>query len=81
MQFISYKGINIPERNVNNNGPDGGQDYLEMEKINIDLKIFTRIYQKNLKEGKESFTYKGSVFLTSYAKYLIEYLNTKHNGR
>lgn len=42
-----------------------------------DFKQFKKIYGDAIKTGKESFIFKGDEYLTAYAKYLIEYLNTK----
>ena len=39
------------------------------------LKRFKKEYNKS--SQKESFIFEGNEFLTSYAKYLIEYLQTK----
>ena len=50
-----------------------------MQQISLNEKEFVtlkRKYEKAVKEGKETFIYKGE-FLTSYAKYLIEYLEPK----
>lgn len=44
-----------------------------------DLPSLTKAYNKAVKEGKTQFTYKGNELLVSYAKYLIEYMNTLNN--
>lgn len=43
------------------------------------LKELKRLYNIALKEGAESFKYEGHEILTSYAKYLIEYLTGRLN--
>lgn len=43
------------------------------EKVNK----FKRAYNKAVKEKKESFIFNDREVLTSYAKYMIEYLNTR----
>jgi hypothetical protein len=35
-----------------------------------------KAYDKAVSEGKTQFTYEGEEVLTSYAKYLLEYLKT-----
>ncbi len=53
-----------------------------MKMISFDkrkLKELKNLYNKAIKENKESFTYNGDEYLTSYAKYLIEYLETVFN--
>lgn len=39
-----------------------------------DLQELTLLYKNAVKKNKEIFVYKGKEILTSYAKYLIEYL-------
>jgi hypothetical protein len=46
------------------------KDYISPEDLD-GLKI---AYEKAKDQHREEFTYKGHVLLTSYAKYLIEYL-------
>ena len=41
------------------------------------LKELKRLYSISVKEGKESFTFEGHELLTSYAKYLIEYVTDR----
>lgn len=41
-----------------------------------DLPKLKRLYNKAIKEGKSEFEYHEQTLLVSYAKYLIEYLNT-----
>jgi hypothetical protein len=51
-----------------------------MKMINFDrqkLKELKNLYNKAVKDNKESFIYNGDEYLTSYAKYVIEYLETK----
>lgn len=53
-----------------------------MKMINFDrqkLKELKNLYNKAVKGNKESFTYNGDEYLTSYAKYVIEYLETRFN--
>jgi hypothetical protein len=40
-----------------------------------------RLYDKAVKEGKEVFQYDGCDILTSYAKYLLEYMEMKMRRR
>ena len=42
-----------------------------------DLPSLKVAYEKAVKEGLKSFTFNSGVLLTAYAKYLIEYLETK----
>ena len=45
--------------------------------ISVDLSTFTRLkkeYQNAVDNSKEIFVFDGNELLTSYAKYLIEYL-------
>lgn len=39
-----------------------------------DLPKFKKSYDKTVREGKKIFSYEGSEILTTYAKYLIEYM-------
>lgn len=51
-----------------------------MKMINFDrnkLKDLKRHYNKAVKANKESFIFNGDEYLTSYAKYVIEYLESK----
>jgi hypothetical protein len=41
-----------------------------------DLKPIKRLYNKAVKEEKTEFKYKDQTLLVSYAKYLIQYLET-----
>jgi hypothetical protein len=41
------------------------------------LQQLIKEYENAVKLGKESFVFEGSELLTSYAKYLIEYLKTQ----
>lgn len=53
-----------------------------MKMINFDrqkLRELKTLYNKAVKENKESFMYNGDEYLTSYAKYVIEYLETRFN--
>ena len=55
-----------------------------MKMINFDrqkLKELKTLYNKAVKESKESFTYNGDEYLTSYAKYMIEYLDSQFNNK
>lgn len=40
------------------------------------LETLKKAYEKAIKENKESFIYEGEELIISYAKYLIEYLET-----
>ena len=42
--------------------------------ININIKILQKKYDKAVKDNLYSFTYDGAEILTTYAKYLLEYL-------
>lgn len=51
-----------------------------MESINFDrtkLKELKQLYSIAVKDGRESFMYEGHELLTSYAKYLIEFLTDR----
>lgn len=51
-----------------------------MPEISFDrtkLKELQRLYDIAVKEGRESFEYEGHELLTSYAKYLIEFLTDR----
>jgi hypothetical protein len=53
-----------------------------MSSVSIDEKGFILLkkeYKKAVSEGRKSFIFKGNEVLTSYAKYLIEYLEGKFN--
>ncbi len=41
------------------------------------LKKFKAAYQKAIEEKKDTFLFDGDEFLVSYAKYVIEYLESK----
>lgn len=38
---------------------------------------FNNLYEKAVREKKESFEFEGQEILTAYAKYVIEFLTTK----
>lgn len=38
---------------------------------------FKKLYNKAIKENKDQFIFKNQIVLTSYAKYMIEYVNIK----
>lgn len=38
------------------------------------LKDFKKLYNTTVKENKKQFIFEGNLYLTGYAKYLIEYL-------
>ena len=42
---------------------------------------FNRLYKKALKQGKGSFIFQGAEVLTTYVKYLCEYVETQRGGR
>lgn len=51
-----------------------------MKMINFDrnkLKDLKRHYKKALEAKKETFIFNGDEYLTSYAKYVIEYLESQ----
>jgi hypothetical protein len=51
--------------------------HIMTNKISVDRLTFTRLkkeYQTATKSSKDVFIFDGKVLLTSYAKYLIEYL-------
>lgn len=51
-----------------------------MKMINFDfnkLKDLKRHYKKAVEDNKESFIFNGDEYLTSYAKYVIEYLESR----
>jgi len=45
-----------------------------------DLKKIRELYNLAVKYGQESFNYEGNEFLTSYAKYFLEYYEPKFKG-
>ena len=48
-----------------------------MNKIEFDREKYNSlklIYEKSVEENKEQFVWEGQILLTSYAKYLLEYL-------
>jgi hypothetical protein len=45
------------------------------------FKELKRLYFQAVKEGKESFMFEGHEVLTSYAKYLIEYLSSRFDTK
>jgi hypothetical protein len=42
---------------------------------------FKSLYEKSVKDEKESFEFQGHEVLTSYAKYVIQYLEQNDTGR
>ncbi len=52
-------------------------DYIDASEIKH-LKV---AYEKAKEERREEFTYKGHILLTSYAKYLIEYLELNNKNQ
>ena len=46
----------------------------EMEQVRVELPALKRAYNKAVKLNKETFTYNGYEYLTSYAKYVIQFL-------
>lgn len=51
-----------------------------MNSISFDRQTLDQLkeaYDRAVKAGHETFVFKGNVMLVSYAKYLIEYLETK----
>ncbi len=53
------------------------EDYIDASEIKH-LKV---AYEKAKEERREEFTYKGHILLTSYAKYLIEYLELNNKNQ
>lgn len=45
------------------------------------LRLFKLSYAEALSQNLERFNFEGNVFLVSYAKYLIEYLDGKFSGQ
>lgn len=41
------------------------------------LRAFIREYKKAVEEGRETFTFKETLFSVSYAEYMIEYLTPR----
>jgi hypothetical protein len=39
-----------------------------------------QLYNYAAKQGKTSFVFKGNTFVTGYAKYVIEYLDSRFKG-
>lgn len=53
-------------------------DEYKMVQFNkADFESFKKMYESSKEKGNESFSFGGNEYLTSYAKYLIEYLETK----
>ena len=53
-----------------------------MKQLEIDQKTFERLktaYKAARGQGLEDFVFDRNVYVTNYAKYLIEYLETKLN--
>lgn len=53
---------------------------MEKNEIVFDEKLFLSLkeeYQKAVEEGRNQFSLNGNLLLTSYAKYLIQYLSPK----
>lgn len=46
-------------------------------KTKASFQAFRRVYNKAVKDNKSEFMYSGYEFLTSYAKYVIEYVEPK----
>lgn len=53
------------------------QEFIDASEIKS-LKV---AYQKAVNDNREQFTYKGHILLTSYAKYLIEYLELNNKNQ
>jgi len=51
-----------------------------MQQVAINLVELKNLYNTAVKEGKETFSYKGHEFVVGYAKYLIQYLESKSKG-
>lgn len=55
-----------------------------MNTVNFDKQKLAKLksqYNKAIKDGKESFIFDSNELLVSYAKYLIEYLETIFNKK
>ena len=48
--------------------------------INININKLQKKYDKAVRDNLYSFTYDGAEILTSYAKYLLEYLKMEQNN-
>lgn len=44
------------------------------------FKKFKELYEKSAEEGKESFEFDGHEVLTTYAKYVIEFIESNDRG-
>lgn len=63
--------------NETKNMPDKNSTVVEINRG--DFYTLKRSYTLAIKDKKEIFTFKGKPLLVTYAKYLIEYLETKFN--
>lgn len=50
------------------------------EVIEVNLKEFTKAYEKAVNANKSAFNYDGKVFVTDFAKYVIEYWESKQKN-
>lgn len=46
-----------------------------------DLSVFKGKYRQAVSDNRNSFSYRGKVYLTDYAKYVIEYLEDQFNSK
>jgi hypothetical protein len=49
--------------------------YLDIDKV--DYHVLKNLYQHALDNGQDQFQFKGRAVLVNYAKYLIQYLDSK----
>lgn len=49
--------------------------YLNIDKV--DYHVLKNLYQQALENGEDQFRFKGNSILVSYARYLIQYLDTQ----
>lgn len=55
-----------------------------MDEIEFDRTKYNRLqkaYERAVVQGLDVFTFEGKEFVTSYAKYLLEYLKNHFDGR
>ena len=55
---------------------------IEMPFIEFDYGRYRRLkqrYKQAVKKGEREFEFNGSIFLTEYAKYVLEYLSNEFN--
>lgn len=52
-------------------------EYKMVQFTKADFESFKLMYEASVKKKLESFSFAGNEYLTSYAKYLIEYLESR----